>query len=83
MRNDTTLAINQDGLQQIAAAVQYHTGHAITNAQARAWASEIESTWHEGESVCFEISQSKTLTGRPEVVHLAPEGFDITIAAEE
>ena len=76
-----TLTINQTGLQQIAAAVHYHTGHAITNAQARAWASEIESTWHDGDSVCFEISQHKTLTGRPEVVHLAPEGFDITSVA--
>lgn len=76
-----TLAINQTGLQQIAAAVQHHTGHAITNAQACAWASEIESTWHSGDSVCFEISQNKTLSGRPEVVRLTPAGF--TIAAEE
>ena len=78
-----TLAINQTGLHQIAAGVQHHTGHAITNAQACAWASKIESTWHAGESVCFEISQNKTLTGRPEVVHLTPEGFDVTAVAEE
>lgn len=81
MRNDTTLAINQKGLQQIADAVQHHTGHAITNAQACAWASEVESTWHAGDSVCFEISRNKTLTGRPEVVRLTPEGFDVTAAA--
>ncbi len=64
------MTINLIGIEQIKAAVKHHTGQTITNDQAYAYAAQMEECWLPGESVLFEISQFKTLSGRPEVIDL-------------
>ncbi|MDO4795762.1 MAG: hypothetical protein Q4A28_07495 [Brachymonas sp.] len=71
------MTINTNGLDQIKAAVKYHTNQELTIEQACAYASQMEERWMPGEPVFFEISQFKTLSGRPEVIDLTEDGYDI------
>ena len=71
------MTINTNGLDQIKEAVKHHTNQEITTEQACAYASQTEESWLPGESVFFEISQFKTLSGRPEVIDITKDGYDI------
>lgn len=77
------MTINHNGIEQIKYAVKYHTDQTITDEQAYAYATQMEERWMPGESVFFEISQFKTLSGRPEVIDIAEDGYDIETLYDE
>ena len=81
-----TALLNTNGLQQIITALtKYHKHGApetLMSGLVRAYAVEAEEGYPNG-GVQFEISAVDTLSSRPEVIHITPEGYDVAIFAED
>ncbi|MCR6481053.1 hypothetical protein NU688_33185 [Variovorax sp. ZS18.2.2] len=78
--------INTNGLNQIAAALGlfHKLGHDhFTAAMLGAWAAEAEESFANGNGMCFEIKSWDSVTGRPEVVTVTTDGFDVETVNDE
>lgn len=75
-----TIIINTNGLQQIKNALgQFHKLGAdhFTEDMLHAWAADVEQSFDNGNGAAFEIRSFDSITGRPEVVFITPDGYDI------
>lgn len=72
--------INTNGLEQIAAALgrlhKLGRDH-FTPAMLSAWASAAEDSYAAGNGAEFEIKGRDSTTGRPELVTITPEGYEL------
>lgn len=78
--------INTNGLNQIAAALgQFHKlgqDH-FTAPMLNAWAADAEESFDNGNGMCFEIKSWDSASGRPEVVTITADGYDVETLNDE
>jgi hypothetical protein len=81
-----TAQINNYGLKQIASELAKHHklgGEHFDQSMIAAWATEAENSFMDGNGCQFEISRFDSVTGRPVVVLIGEEGFDVEEVCEE
>jgi hypothetical protein len=79
--------INSNGFEQIAAALREHhryvRKYGNSPSMVLAWAAEAEKSFADGNGCGFEISAHISNSGRPVVIDITPEGYDVVEMADE
>jgi hypothetical protein len=81
-----TARINSKGLNLIANALGlFHKlgKEHFTPSMLNAWAAEAEESFANGNGMSFEIKGRDTLSGRPEIVTISPDGYEIECLNDE
>lgn len=77
----TSVSINENGLEQIKAALDKHHKLPLehfTPEMLAAWCLLAESSHADGNDVRFEIKGVDSVSGKPVTVFITPEGYDLS-----